>query len=194
VALSHGATRVIPVATPEAAIARRGELPGALACGERDGCIVPGFDLGNSPFEYPVTQVAGRTLIFASTNGSGALLATAAARRRVPAAFVNLSAVTERLAGEPRIAIVCAGKLGSFALEDAACAGLLCARLVERGARLEGAAASLAAHIAPQDASEVRAVVQGCDHARTLRELGPAYARDVEFCATLDSLDQVAEV
>jgi phosphosulfolactate phosphohydrolase-like enzyme len=130
VALGPGALRVLAAATPEQASALRAGHPGALLCGERGGLRIDGFDLGNSPFEYPVPVVAGRTLIFASTNGSQALLAAAAARRRLLAAFVNARAVVERLAGERAVVIVCAGSSGRFAIEDAGCAGLLCERLL----------------------------------------------------------------
>jgi len=194
VALAHGATRIIPVATPEEALALRARTPDALLCGEREGLRIAGFDLGNSPDEYGPAVVVGRPLIFASTNGSIALLAAARARRRILAAFVNLQAAADRLTGAVEVAIVAAGKLGRFAIEDAACAGLLCRRLRERGARLDGAAAALAGAIAPGDASEVRALVQGCAHGRYLRSMGPQFARDVELCAGLDTMDQAFEV
>jgi 2-phosphosulfolactate phosphatase len=194
VAMGHGAARVIAVATPEEAIALRGAHPGALLCGERGGLKIPDFDLGNSPFEYPVPAVSGRSLIFASTNGSHALLAAASARRRVLAAFVNVQAVVERMLGERAVVIVCAGSSGRFAIEDAGCAGLLCERLAERGAEVEGPAAALARALAPRGAREVRALVQGSTHGRELRLMGPPYARDVEFCAELDALDQAFDV
>jgi 2-phosphosulfolactate phosphatase len=194
VALGHGARSVRAVATPEEALACRRAEPGVLLGGEREGRRIEGFDLGNSPFEYPVPAVAGRALVFASTNGSLALLAAARARRRVLAAFVNARAVVERIAGERAVVIVCAGKLGRFALEDAACAGLLCARLASAGADLQGPEAALARSLAPVDASETRALVQGSAHGRYLRSLGPDYARDVEFCSDLDALDQAFEV
>jgi 2-phosphosulfolactate phosphatase len=165
-----------------------------LACGEREGRIVPGFDLGNSPFEYTAERVAGRTLAFASTNGSHAMRAIAGCGRRLIASFVNATAVTEALARRPLVRIVCAGKLGRFALEDAACAGWLCEQLARRGARLEGPEAHLALRLAPRDAGEVRALVQGSSHGRELRDLGPEYARDVEFCATLDALDRASAI
>jgi 2-phosphosulfolactate phosphatase len=194
VALGHGASAVHPVATPEDAFRKRALLPRALLCGEREGRRIEGFDLGNSPFEYPVTAVSGRPLIFASTNGSLAMLASSSARRILLAAFVNLHAVVERLAGEPRVVIVCAGKLGGFALEDAACAGLLVERLVAQGARTQGEGADLARKLAPADAAEVRALVQGASHGRYLRALGPEFARDVDFCADLDALDEAYEI
>jgi phosphosulfolactate phosphohydrolase-like enzyme len=89
---------------------------------------------------------------------------------------------------------VCAGKLGGFALEDAACAGLLAAKLKARGATLDGAAASLAERIAPATAAEVRALVEGASHGRYLRMLGAVFARDVDWCAGLDRIDRAFEV
>jgi 2-phosphosulfolactate phosphatase len=191
VALANGAARVIPVAGLEPAFAWKAREPGVLLCGERDGLKVPGFDLGNSPAEYGAEAVAGRTLVFASTNGSRAMLACAGCGVRLLGAFVNASAVVAALAGRPFVRLVCAGRQGSFALEDAACAGWLCAALAARGARIEGAQARLAAALAPRDATELRALLQGAVHGRTLRSLSPLFARDVERCAELDALDRV---
>ncbi len=194
VALAHGARGVIPAATPEEALALRSALPGTLACGERDGRKVPGFDLGNSPFEYTAERVGGATLAFASTNGSLAMLAARGAGRRVLAAFINAAAVVESVRGERAITILCAGKLGRFSLEDAACAGLLIARLAAVGGVPGNAAARLACTLAPRDAGEVRALVEGAAHARDLRSMGAAYARDLAFCAGLDTSDRAFEV
>lgn len=194
VARAHGAARVVAAATPEEARARRAGLPGALLCGERDGRRLPGFDLGNSPFEYDRATVAGRVLVFASTNGSPALRAAAHARRIVAGAFVNAEAAAAAVAADEEVVVVCAGRLGGFALEDAACAGRLVARLAARGARAAGAAAALALALAPRDAAATRALVQGSAHGRYLRSLGPDYARDVEFCAGLDTLAAAFEV
>jgi len=193
VARAHGAAGVVPFATPAEALAHRDAHPGVLACGERDGRIVPGFDLGNSPDEYTRERVAGRTLAFASTNGSRAMLASQSCRRRLVASFANLGATASALADEPDVWLVCAGKLGRVALEDAACAGTLAARLAARGAVPEGAAARLALTFACRDAAEVRAVVEGCDHARWLATLGEAWAADVRRCATLDALGSATE-
>jgi len=192
VACAQGAERVIPFATTHEALAYRDAHPGTLVCGERDGRIVPGFDLGNSPAEYTAARMRGATLVFASTNGSRAMLAGARARRRLFASFVALSATVEALAAESDVVLVCAGKLGRFALEDAACAGTIAARLAERGARLEGESARLAATLAVTDAAAVRALVEGADHGRWLQGLGEGFAADVAFCATLDAQPTVA--
>jgi 2-phosphosulfolactate phosphatase len=194
VALAHGAARVIPADTPERARMAARQHPGALLCGERDGLRIAGFDLGNSPAEYSETVVDGRTLVFASTNGSLALIAARAARRRVLGCFLNATATLEAVAAEPHVVIVCAGKLGRVSLEDLGFAGWLCAGLAARGARLDGAAARLAAALAPADAFAVRALVEGASHGRYLRSLGGGFARDVAFCAGLDRIDRAFAV
>ncbi|MGH3056082.1 MAG: 2-phosphosulfolactate phosphatase, partial [Gaiellaceae bacterium] len=141
VALANGAANVVPLAEPSEALKLRDRVPGTLACGERDGRRMPRFDLGNSPLEYTRERVAGRTLAFASTNGSRALQSLAGCAGIVLASWLNISAVARRLAGASAfVRVVCAGQLGAFSIEDSACAGWLCAALARGGARLEGAA------------------------------------------------------
>jgi 2-phosphosulfolactate phosphatase len=184
---------VIPVATPEEGLRQAARFPGAVLGGERDGKVIAGYQLGNSPFEYSADRVGGRTLVFASTNGSRALLA-AGGRRRVLAAFVNVSAAVDRVRDAREVLIICSGKLGRFSLEDAACAGAIAVRLRALGARPLGAEARLVETLAPRDAEETRAIVQGCSHGRYLRRLGPEFARDVEACAELDTIAEAFEV
>ena len=189
-ARANGAARIVPFSDTALALAFREQHPGTLACGERDGRIVPGFDLGNSPSEYTAARMSGKTLAFASTNGSRALLAAARCRHRWLASFASLSAVVEVLAPESDVWLVCAGKLGSFALEDAACAGSIAARLAARGASLANEAATFAASLACATADDVRALVEGSDHGRWLTGLGADFAADVAMCATLDQFDR----
>ena len=191
VAFANGAARMIPVGDPAQAFARRARDPKSLLCGERNGLKVPGFDLGNSPAEYGRDAVGGRTLVFASTNGSRAMLACAGCGTRLLGAFVNAAAVVERLAGHGFVVLACAGKEGRFSLEDAACAGWLCEGLAARGARIAGGAARLARALAPRAPEEILALLQGSAHGRTLRGHGPAFARDIERCAALDRIDRV---
>src|SRR5262249_59076667 len=97
VAMTNGAARVLPASTPDEGLALREQHPGALLCGEREGFVLPGYDLGNSPMEYTPERVARKTLVFASTNGSQALRLAGGQSERVLAAFVNLSAAVERV-------------------------------------------------------------------------------------------------
>ncbi|MGH7482532.1 MAG: 2-phosphosulfolactate phosphatase, partial [Longimicrobiales bacterium] len=126
-ALANGAKAVLPVATPEEAtsLLQRLDSEDVLRCGERRGARIEGFDLGNSPQEFTADRVGGKLLAMTTTNGTPALLAAAGARRVVVASFLNLRAVTDALAGEERVVLLCAGREGSFALEDGLCAGTL---------------------------------------------------------------------
>ena len=189
-AFARGAARVIPAASLDLAREVAAATPGALLCGERHGRVVPGFDLGNSPAEYTAERVHGRTLVFASTNGAPALVHAAPARERWLVAFVNASAVVARLGRASKVTLVCSGQVGRFAVEDTACAGWIARALRDRGARLEGPAAAFAVSLAPVTAAQVHALVQGSIGGRDLRRLGGEFARDVEFCAALDSMPQ----
>jgi hypothetical protein len=40
----------------------------------------------------------------------------------------------------------------------------------------------------------VRALVEGASHARDLAAMGSAYARDLEFCSGLDTIDRAFEL
>ena len=132
-ALAAGARAVVPVSSTEEAL-RLAQTLGTdetILAGERHCERIPGFALGNSPLEMTPDAVQGRTVILTTTNGTVALLAVASGNPVYVASAVNLSAVAERAraawqAREP-ILVVCAGREGRFALDDAYTAG----RLVE---------------------------------------------------------------
>ncbi len=193
-ALANGAARVLPVASPDAAFALRRQEPTALLCGEREGRLIPGFDLGNSPAEYTRERVGGRPLIFASTNGSIAMLNARAAHRRILGAFVNAGAVAAAVARESRVTIVCAGKLGHLSLEDAAFAGWLARDLHARGFRIDGPAAAMAITLAPRDPAAIAPLLESAAHGRYLRALGGEFLADISRCAQLDAIDRAFEV
>jgi 2-phosphosulfolactate phosphatase len=141
-ALSHGAKALIPVASAEEALKLAETIgrTGVLLAGERNCLRIPGFHLGNSPLEMTEDTVRGKTIIFTTSNGTKALLACHGAAAVYPAAAANLTAAAERVReatenGE-RVLIVCAGRNGAFALDDAYCAGrLLAATLGDRTSR-----------------------------------------------------------
>src|SRR5258706_13920045 len=97
-ALAAGATQVIPCLEVDEARRIAAELgERAISGGERGGKQIPGFDLGNSPAEYSRERVAGKTVVFTTTNGTRAMLRCKAARRVLLGAFVNFSAVCREL-------------------------------------------------------------------------------------------------
>jgi 2-phosphosulfolactate phosphatase len=192
-ALVSGARSVLPVATVEDA-ARMAEQIGrdaVVLCGERDTRPIHGFHLGNSPPDFTPERVGGKTLVMTTTNGTTALLAAAGAGRCYVGALLNLDAVADRLAAEGSDALLlCAGREGAFALEDALCAGRIVRQVRARAKRLTGndgaaAAARLAAR--PVTATMLSRTAAG----RRLAELGRH--DDVAFCAVENHYEAVPE-
>jgi len=124
-ALASGYERVLCCAEIDEARALREELGDeAVVGGERNAVVVDGFDVGASPREFAGPPKA-RTLILTTTNGTRAILTTASACDVVLlGSLLNLSAVVEAARRENGdIAVVCSGFKGTFALDDAYCAG-----------------------------------------------------------------------
>lgn len=190
-ALVNGARRVIPVATTEDAARRAGELgrDAVLLCGERDCQLIRGFDLGNSPEEFTPERVRGRTLVMTTTNGTPALLASAGSAECLVGALVNARAVAARIDAAGRDAlVVCSGREGRFAYEDAFCAGVILKEVRRLRSGITSDDAGRAAERLVGRA-EPRTVLRATAAARRLLELG--MDRDVDFCAQLHLHDAV---
>ncbi|MGH7129733.1 MAG: 2-phosphosulfolactate phosphatase, partial [Planctomycetaceae bacterium] len=132
-AMVNGAREILPVASVEEAVRRKdglGRRDDLLLCGERASSPIPGFDLGNSPLEFTPERVRGRTLVMTTTNGTPALLAASAGSTCYVACLRNAAAAAAAVAKIGADAVLlCAGRHGRFAIEDAACAGLLARRI-----------------------------------------------------------------
>lgn len=189
-AIQNGCREIVPVGAPGDAAAMRANLDRAkvLLCGERDGHKVEGFDLGNSPSEYAVDVVNDKVLIFASTNGSRAILKCAPAIQTMICGFVNLSLVAETiLTAQKDVAIVCAGRQGNFSLEDTFCGGALIDKLASSGGfQVDNDAAQVAHMWYKNQTDSIEAVVSRADHARYLREIG--YGADIITACAVDSV------
>lgn len=134
-ACAAGCARVIPVADVDGARERAQQFPDGevLLAGERGGEPIAGFHLGNSPLEFTVERVGGRTVLLTTTNGTAAMLSAGAAAMGAVAALTNVTAVAHWVRAHGRdLAILCSGDDGSFSLEDTVCAGLLVASLIEK--------------------------------------------------------------
>lgn len=126
--LARGAKAVRPVAGLEEARSLARAVPGRLLGGERDNVAPPGFDGGNSPFDYPPERVAGRELIFTTTNGTRALervQAGGAARVGLGALVNARAAASAARASGLAVVLVCAGTEGVLSLEDVIAAGAM---------------------------------------------------------------------
>lgn len=201
-ALSNGARAIFPVATADDA-ARMAQNIGrdtVLLCGERRGLPIDGFDLGNAPPEFTADRVEELALVMTTTNGTRALLAVAERQAAaagpvaiVAASFLNLSAVVHRLAEDGTgAALVCAGREGRFALEDAVCAGALVRGVEEAGVDVELNDAGVASRELAPDTGGFRRVLESTVAGRHLSEIGRA--EDLAFCAQVDRTSVVPQL
>jgi 2-phosphosulfolactate phosphatase len=114
VMLGRGCRRVLiapGIAEARAVAARE---PGTyLLGGEAGGVAPPGFDFGNSPREYAAADLAGREIIFATTNGTWALRACAGGSAIYAGSFRNASAVA-RAAVASAVRAHHLGRVGAF--------------------------------------------------------------------------------
>jgi 2-phosphosulfolactate phosphatase len=194
VALNNGAREIIPVASVESAVKISGSLFGevTLRGGERNGKMIEGFNLGNSPLEYTEAAVKGKSIIYCTTNGSVAMAKSRYAKMLVIASFVNMSTVVDFMKAENKdFLIVCAGRLnnlGHFSLEDSVCAGLIIQKLTKiEGLELELTDAAQAA-LALQKAfgKSILKLLKSTEHGKLLIEIG--LGDDLKVCAELDSV------
>ena len=179
-ALASGWPRVLCAPGIEEARAVREQLGEGLLGGERLGQRIEGFDVGASPREF--LDGGDVPLIFSTTNGTRAILTAASSCERVfLGSLLNLDAVAAaaRESGED-VVIVCAGFNGSFAFDDAYCAGRI-VQLLE-GDRNDAAKASELIARSFDDPHE----------GLTERTYGPpGLDEDIRFCARENVLDVV---
>jgi len=191
-ALEHGAKEIIPVSTIENAVKISGNLFGdvTLRGGERNGKMIEGFNLGNSPLEYSEEVVKGKSIILITTNGSVAIVRGKHAKHLIVAAFVNISAVV-RFLNElgSDFMIICAGKENHFCIEDAVCAGRIINKLGRSGSTefiLDDGAVAAAALDKSFGKSIVR-MLKSSEHGKYLASIG--FGSDLAVCAQVDAME-----
>ena len=191
-ALANGARMVIPFESVDepAVFAKQYERSEIRLAGERKMQRVSGYDLGNSPAEYTRKVVEGRRILYSTTNGTVALLATSGARVCFFAAFVNCSATIAAVRNEAKdagdVLIVCAGHERRSSLEDVVCAGRMVRGITRgRGNFVWGDGARSAVLIERRYMSGLQRLATESTHARSLAAAG--FEGDVELCLAPDT-------
>ncbi|MFH0777096.1 MAG: 2-phosphosulfolactate phosphatase [Candidatus Eisenbacteria bacterium] len=190
-ALFNGAEKILPAASIEAATKLTSSLDkgSTLLCGERDGKMVKGFDLGNSPLEYTREVVENKTLVFATTNGTKLMAKGLKAREQLVCAFINVGRVVAQLKPEgAESAVVCAGRTGYFSLEDTVCAGMVVSKVCEAfpGAWELNDGAIAARALYEKFGGDILGMLRNSSHGRYLASLG--FEQDIEVCSRVDSV------
>lgn len=192
-ALFNGATGVIPTLTVEAAIAARPEHPGCLLGGERGGVLIPGFDLDNSPRAYTRDAVAGRPVVFTTANGTAAIIKSRLAARILIGSFVNLTAVCQAVANDPRpVHLLCCGTREDVGLDDILPAGAMVDLLTSAGRAHVTNDSGRVALLAWRGVSDLADAMRQSRGGRGLANLG--LADDLAVCTAIDSMPVVPEL
>jgi len=190
-ALQNGAKEIIPVSDIESAVKISGSLFGGVVLrgGERNGKMIEGFNLGNSPGEYTEQAVKNKSIIMLTTNGTVAIVKGRHAKNLVVGSFVNLSAVVALLDTlHDDVVIVCAGKENRFCLEDAICAGKIIDSLAKEGSvsMVLDDAATASSALAKTFGKTVLRMLKNSEHGRYLTSIG--FANDLKVCSQIDSI------
>jgi len=178
--LSKGATSVIPVATVKEAFDMKNRYPNRLLAGERNGITVPGFDMGNSPYEVSSRNVQGKEVILTTSAGTQGMTKATKAKRMFVGSFGNAGVLIEalRAISTPLVTFLAVGTDGiRKATEDEVCASYL-----QR--RLEGGPKDIAITL-----KEEISRGEGAERLRLLQQ-----ENDFPYCLTVDIFNCVPEV
>jgi 2-phosphosulfolactate phosphatase len=218
VLFERGCREVLLASDVAGARALRDQLgPETLLAGEIDAVRPEGFDFGNSPDELARAAVAGRSIVFATTNGTRAIRACSGGRAILAGALRNAQAVAEaalaavsagegshtqmgRSDDEPDdIVVVCSGRDGFPAYDDTLTAGAIARRVIaaatERGqpVELEGGARIALATLAGVEASGgIQAALAESGAYQAIARIG--LASDLAWCAATDVTAAVPRV
>jgi len=198
VALANGAKEVIPTENIATAVRVAKGSKNSLLCGERNGKLIDGFNLGNSPLEYSPDVIKDKSLIFSTTNGTLAIVKSKFAKNCILCSFVNVSAVVDYINSiDEDFTIICSGKLNDFCLEDAVCAGMLLTKL-SVGRELEMKDSEIAALNLCNDlamlvnapsSDKVFKLLNLSEHGKYLRSIG--FEKDLEVSSKIDSFPYI---
>ena len=200
-ALANGAVGVIPVGEINTALALRQSRPEVLLAGERDGVRIRAaqtggvdFDLGNSPREFSPVNIAGKTIVMTTTNGTRALQAAAPAHTLLVGSFLNRRALAQwiRQHQPHELLLVCSGTHEEAAFEDTLGAGALC-DLIWADYELAHIAdsAAMARELYRMFAGDLMGAMQHSRNGRRLLAM-PDLCADVPLCLAQDTLDLLA--
>ena len=188
-ALAHGAKEVVPVLDEAAARMRASQFPedAFILAGELYAEVLPGF-AHPAPLSLLEHGVAGKTVVYSTTNGTVAMAQAVGAARVYCGALLNARALTEHvLASHPRetVLIVCAGSGNNFNFEDFYGAGCFVERFAERlGAGADLSDAARAARTVYREARAPQALLE-CRVGRMMVARG--LQREVEFASRHDA-------
>lgn len=188
-ALNNGLKEVIPVLSPEEAFAYKNENPGPILLGgEREALPIEGFDYGNSPLDYIPAVVQNKSLVMTTSNGTRAIKGSVGASKILIASFLNVKAVTDKIASEKDLVVVCSGSNDLFTIEDALCAGMIVSKIASNNdIKLSDGAQAMKKLYEVNEGLEP--FVSGGNHYQLLQKRG--FYDDLKYCFQKNTINLV---
>lgn len=181
-AFYNGVSKMVPVATVDEA--REYQRNGYMAAAERDGEVIEGFELGNSPFGYMNNKVKGKIIAISTTNGTQAIEASRKASKILIGSFLNLDILCEYLVAQKKdVVLLCAGWKNKFNLEDTVFAGAVVEKLTAEGSyQVDCDSAIAAKHLYNIAKNNLFDFLSDSSHRKRLAKLD--LERDIKYCLT----------
>ncbi len=182
-AFYNGVAKMIPVASVEEALEY--QKNGFMAAAERNGEMIEGFELGNSPFGYMNSKVKGKTIAISTTNGTQAIEVSRKASKIIVGSFLNIDVLCEYLVEQNKdVILLCAGWKNKFNLEDTVFAGAVVDKLTSTNISLEITcdSAIAAKHLYSIAKTDLFAFLGNSSHRNRLAKLD--LERDIKYCLT----------
>lgn len=182
-AFYNGVSKMVPVASVDEA--REYQRNGYMAAAERDGEVIEGFELGNSPFGYMNNKVKGKTIAISTTNGTQAIEASRKASKILIGSFLNLDILCEYLETQKKnVILLCAGWKNKFNLEDTVFAGAIVEKLTSGSGnfQIDCDSAIAAKHLYAIAKNNLFDFLSDSSHRKRLAKLD--LERDIKYCLT----------
>jgi 2-phosphosulfolactate phosphatase len=184
-AMMYGCSGIVPLETIEDT--RKLQRTGDLLGGERDCHKIPGFDFGNSPYDYMSPRVRGKRILMTTTNGTRVIRMAGQAKHILVGALINARACALAAAQlQDNICILCSGRNDEFSLEDGLCAGLLIEelRLLSDAEMTINDMGLCLQSCYLQAKGQLGDTMLNCSNGIRLRQLG--YEQDIAYCSKMN--------
>lgn len=188
-AIHNGVKSVIPVSTVEEALSYKEK--GFIVGAEREGKIVEGFDIGNSPYTYQDPSLVGKEIALTTTNGTRAINIASEAPTVIIGSLLNLEAMINWLEKQEKdIVCLCSGWKDNFNLEDTICGGAIAEGLLKTGKFTSNDDSSVAAKYLYLAAKEnYFGFLKASSHRRRLKRL--KLNEDIKYCLTPNQMNVI---
>lgn len=187
--LANGVEHFLAVTDPDEA--KEKQRNNYLAAGERKGEQLPGFDLGNSPFDYEPEKVGGKRIVITTSNGTRAIAAAQGAKSIFTACFLNKTATLNYISQQDdNVLLLCSGSHGTLSMEDTVFAGAMLAGL--KNFESNSDECFLSRHLYQHNKQDLFSLLKKGVHAQRLFNLG--FGQDIKFCLQVDKFDFLAKI